>query len=78
MATLKLARLPDRVPVKMTLSLPPELHSALSDYATLYSETYGEKAKVEDLVPAMLASFLDSDREFAKSQRSANSPSAPT
>lgn len=65
MAVLKLARLPDRVPVKLILSVLPDLHSALSDYAALYGETYGEKAKVEDLVPAMLASFLESDRGFA-------------
>jgi hypothetical protein len=66
MLSLKLARLPDRVRVKLALNIQPELHRALCDYAGLYAEIYGEKAKVEDLVPAMLTSFLNSDRGFQK------------
>lgn len=65
MPTLKLGRLPDRVPVKLMLHILPDLHRALVDYAALYTEAYAEPAKVEELVPAMLASFLDSDRGFA-------------
>jgi hypothetical protein len=69
MAELKLAKLPDRTPVKMTLSLPPELSQALHLYAEAYSETYGEPEPVAELIPAMLASFLDSDRAFAARRR---------
>jgi hypothetical protein len=69
MADLKLARLPDRVPVKMTISISPELDRALGDYAALYQETYGRTERIADLVPAMLASFLDSDRAFCRRRR---------
>ena len=33
MKKVKLARLPDRVPVKMQITLPPELAARLRDYA---------------------------------------------
>lgn len=68
MAELKLARLPDRTPVKLAISVMPDLHAALTDYATLYQEAYGEKAAVADLVPAMLEAFLASDRAFGKAR----------
>lgn len=68
MADLKLARLPDRTPVKLTISISPELHAALTAYAALYAETYGREEPVAALVPAMLAAFLDSDRTFMRSR----------
>ncbi|MBO9623931.1 MAG: DUF2274 domain-containing protein [Sphingomonas sp.] len=70
MADLKLARLPDRTPVKLTISVLPELHQVLEAYAALYATIYGRQEPVAGLVPAMLAAFLDSDREFAKARRS--------
>ena len=39
MKKVKLARLPDRVPVKMQVTLPPDLAARLRDYADLYAET---------------------------------------
>ena len=68
-AMLKLARIPDRTPVKLTIALAPELNQALADYAELYRETYGEAQPVQDLIPAMLASFLDGDKTFARRRR---------
>ena len=38
---LKLQPLPDRVPVKLTITLPPDLKRALDCYAALYARTYG-------------------------------------
>jgi len=73
MADLKLARLPDRAPVKLTLAVLPDLHQALEEYAALYASTYGRHEPVAELVPAMLAAFLDSDREFARARRSGTS-----
>lgn len=70
MAELKLGKLPDRTPVKLTISVLPELHQALADYATLYAETYGQKETIAELIPAMLSSFLESDRAFAKARSS--------
>jgi hypothetical protein len=66
MTELKLGKLPDRTPVKLTISVLPELHLALADYAALYAETYGQKETIADLIPAMLSGFLESDRAFQK------------
>jgi len=66
MAELKLPKLPDRTPVKLTVNLPPDLHQALADYAALYREIYGSDEPVTELVPFMLKSFLESDRAFLR------------
>lgn len=70
MPDLKLARLPDRTPVKLTISIAPELHARLQAYAALYRETYGSDEPVNELVPAMLVSFLESDRAFRSRNKS--------
>lgn len=64
MTDLKLARLPDRTPVKLTISIPPDLNEALGAYADLYAQTYGSAEAVQELIPAMLAGFLAGDRAF--------------
>ena len=69
MPALKLSKLPDRTPVKLTISVSPHLHHALSEYAALYEQTYGEAEPLSELVPAMLMSFLESDREFARQRK---------
>jgi hypothetical protein len=68
MPDLKLAKLPDRTPIKLTISVTPDVHQALVDYAALYAEAYGRDEPVAELVPAMLGAFLDSDRAFAKAR----------
>lgn len=73
MAELRLAKLPDRTPVKLTISISPDLHQALGAYADIYAEIYGAAEPVQELVPAMLASFLDGDRAFALRRRKARS-----
>jgi hypothetical protein len=69
MASLRLGKLPDRTPVKITIAVAPDLHQALTDYAELYRETYGQQEPVQDLIPAMLASFLDGDKSFVRRRR---------
>jgi hypothetical protein len=69
MPELKLAKLPDRMPVKMTITVQADLAQALREYAAVYRATYGEAESVEELVPFMLASFLESDRGFAKARK---------
>jgi hypothetical protein len=69
MTTLKLARIPDRAPVKLTVHVAPELNDALLDYAAAYQEAYGTNQPVTELVPAMLAAFLESDREFSRARQ---------
>ncbi|TIP27748.1 MAG: DUF2274 domain-containing protein [Mesorhizobium sp.] len=77
MANLKLGKLPDRTSSKMTITLSAELGQALNDYATLYRQTYGESETVAELIPFMLAGFLEGDRAFAKA-RSKGFPTAGT
>ena len=69
MPELKLAKLPDRVPVKLTITVQPDLAQALRQYAAVYRATYGEAESVEELVPFMLAGFLEGDRAFAKARK---------
>ncbi|WP_420404252.1 DUF2274 domain-containing protein [Nisaea sp.] len=69
MANLKLGKLPDRTPAKITVTVGAELNLALRDYATLYRATYGEAESVAELIPFMLEAFLDSDRAFAKARK---------
>jgi len=69
MAALRLARLPDRTPVKIGIVVLPELNDRLSAYAAAYAEAYGVAEPVVELIPAMLGAFLDSDREFAKTAK---------
>jgi hypothetical protein len=70
MPDIKLARLPERTPVKLSISISPDLNRALSDYAELYQETYGEAATPAELVPAMLETFLAGDKAFVRQRRS--------
>ena len=71
--TLRLDRLPDRTPVRMNLSVDPDLASALSDYAEIYRQTYGAEEKPETLIPAMIESFLASDAGFKRARRALHS-----
>lgn len=68
MAGIKLGKLPDRAPVKLTVMVSPDLHRALGDYAAVYNEIYEQNEPLAELVPHMLASFLAGDRGFAKAR----------
>lgn len=68
MAGLRIDKLPDRTLVKLTISVLPDLNDALADYATIYADTYGQKDPVADLIPVMLTTFLESDKEFKRSR----------
>lgn len=74
---MKLAKLPDRTPVKMNVVLTPSLAQRLREYAAFYSETYGIKEEVSELIPFMLEAFLDGDADFRRSRRSAAIDIAP-
>lgn len=68
MPDLKLPQLPDRNPVKLSIAVMPDLHQALLDYSAAYAQAYGREEPVTELIPAMLAAFLDSDRAFVRSR----------
>jgi hypothetical protein len=67
--SLRIGQLPGRTPVKLTVSVDPDLASALADYAAIYAETYGAEEKPETLVPAMLDMFLSSDAGFKRARK---------
>jgi len=69
MADLKLGKLPSRTPSKITITVSADLSQALNDYAALYRQAYGETETVAELIPYMLAGFLDGDRAFAKARK---------
>ena len=69
MAELKLSRLPDRTAIRITISLSPELNTALADYGEAYAAAYGEREPIAELIPFMLASFLKSDRGFSRTRK---------
>ena len=66
---MKLTQLPDRIPVKLTVTLQPDLKKALDDYAALYARTYGSQEPVAELVPFMLESFLKADAGFRRGRK---------
>jgi hypothetical protein len=68
MSDLKLAQLPDRTPAKLTVTLSPELKTALEDYRVVYNRQYDADEPLSELVPHMLATFVASDRAFAKAR----------
>jgi len=45
-AELKLPQLPDRTPIKVTISISPDLHDALREYALAYMDAYGREEPV--------------------------------
>jgi hypothetical protein len=77
MPELKIGRLPDRTPVKITITVSPELNHALRQYAEIYRATYDEAESVAELIPFMLGAFLDSDKGFARARKEAPLDSPP-
>lgn len=73
MLDLKLGKLPDRTPVKLTISMLPDLYAALLDYAAQYAEIYGQEESLVELVPAMLSAFLEGDRSFQRRRQASRS-----
>lgn len=69
MGGIKLGKLPDRTPVKLTINVSPDLKRAIDDYAACYADAYGSEEPITELIPQMLAAFLASDRGFAKARR---------
>ncbi|MEO5865919.1 MAG: DUF2274 domain-containing protein [Sphingomonas sp.] len=70
MPYLKLAKLADRTPVKIAISVTPDLHRLLNDYAAAYLALYGTSETVADLIPHMLQAFLDGDKAFVRARQS--------
>jgi len=69
MADLKLGKLPNRTPVKLTLSIMPDVEDALGDYVAIYNARNFAEASPADLGAAMLEQFLLNDREFVAARK---------
>lgn len=69
MAELKLSKLPDRTPVKLMISIPPDLKRALDDLAAIHEAASVEAESIADLIPFMLVSFLEGDRALSRARR---------
>lgn len=78
MSGLKLGKLPNRTPVKIAITVSPDLDQALRDYAAIYRAIYGEAESVADMIPFMLTGFLESDRAFARARKQVPSEAAGT
>ena len=78
MAGLKLGKLPDRTPIKIAITVAPELNDALKDYAEVYRRNYGQKENIAELIPFMLEAFLNADAGFRKALSAFGSASSST
>lgn len=74
--TLRLPPIPDRTPAKLTLALDPDTHAALTDYAAIYQQAYGQAERAETLAAAMIESFLASDAGFRRARRTLHPPAS--
>ena len=72
MSELKLPKLPDRTPIKMSLTINADLNRALHAYAERYAQVYGTKEPLSELIPFMLEVFLMSESHPSKRQRRVN------
>lgn len=66
MPDLRLGKLPNHSPTKLSLNLWSELDEHLKLYAERYSAQRGAKFSAADIAPQMLAEYIKADREFAK------------
>ena len=67
--TIKLKKLRDMTPVKLSITVTPDLMNELSAYAQVYERSYEDKQPVTALIPSMLAGFLAADSGFKKARR---------
>lgn len=76
---LRLSKIPERTPVKLTITLDRATHTLLTAYAEAYRTVYGTEEALADLIPFMLKQFVGSDPGFARMRAAtrANDPSKP-
>lgn len=71
MTKLRLGPIVEEKPVKLTLELSGELIRELAEYAAIHAKVTGLAAPLptERIIPAMIARFIASDREFSKQRQ---------
>lgn len=72
MARLKLSDLASEKPVRLTLEIPARLYRELAEYARAVNGGNPDSTPpIELIIPAMLDRSIATDREFAKSSKTA-------
>lgn len=67
---LRLGKIPERTPVKLTITLDRATHALLAAYAEAYRSVYGVEEALADLIPFILKQFVGSDQGFARMRAS--------
>lgn len=68
--SLKIGAIPERKAVRITLSLPLDLHEALGDYAAIHAAEFEKKTPVNELAILMIERFLNSNAAFRRARKS--------
>lgn len=77
MAKLKLDKIPDDKPVRLSIQLPAAIHRDLVAYAAALGRETGQgNVEPAKLIGPMLARFMATDRAFAKLRRTEAAPEA--
>lgn len=71
MNRLRLGRIEDEKPVKLTVELPVATLRTLTEYARLHAQEHGlqDALPVERLIGPMIERFMATDREFARKRQ---------
>lgn len=72
--SLKIGAVPERKSVRITLSLPPDIHAMLADYAAIHAAEFGKKTPESELAVLMIERFLNSDAAFRRARKSLRQP----
>lgn len=67
--SLKIGPVANRAPVRLSISLAPDIHDALADYARLHAQEFGRDIKLPDLAALMIERFLQSDAGFRRARK---------
>jgi hypothetical protein len=68
--SLKIGPVNERTSVRLGVSLPPEVHEALADYALVHAQEFGREIPLTDLAALMIERFLQSDAAFKRARKS--------
>jgi hypothetical protein len=68
--SLKIGPVNERTSVRLGVSLPPEVHEALADYALIHAQAFGREISLADLAALMIERFLQSDAAFKRARKS--------
>ena len=66
---LKIGPVIERASVKLGVSLSPDVHDALADYALLHAREHGRELALADLAALMIEKFLWTDAGFRRARK---------